>query len=225
MSLRVDLHIHTHHSPDASTSPDRLVARCLQVGLNCIAVTDHNTLRGARETARIAPFRVILGEEVKTAEGDLVGLFLKEEIPPGLPPAETARRIKAQGGLVMLPHPYDRLRRSVLTPRALREVLPYADIVEVFNARNVFQADNRRAEALARQAGLLRSAVSDAHHPLELGRTYMEMPDFDGTPQGFLSALARARLVCRPSSPLVHLISTGNKALNRLRRLGRPSGG
>lgn len=225
MTLRVDLHIHTRHSPDSATSPDRLVARCLEVGLTCIAVTDHNTLKGALETARIAPFRVILGEEVKTAEGDLIGLFLREEVPPGLPPVETARRIKAQGGLVMLPHPYDRLRRSVLTPRALREVLPFADIVEVFNARNVFQADNRRARALAAEQGLLMAAVSDAHHPLELGRTYMEMPEFDGTPQGFLAALARARLVCRPSSPLVHLLTTGTRALTRLRRLGLLPGG
>lgn len=222
--LRVDLHTHTRFSPDCATPPRRLVERCLRVGLNCVAVTDHGTIRGALEVARIAPFRVIIGEEVPTRDGDIIGLFLQEEVPPGLPVGEAARRIREQGGLVSIPHPFDRLRRSVITPQGLAEVLPLAHMVEVFNARNTFPGDDRRALALARERGLPGVAVSDAHHPLELGHTFTEMPDFDGTPQGFLQALAGARLVCRRSSPLVHLITVSNRLLKRLRRTLTPGG-
>jgi predicted metal-dependent phosphoesterase TrpH len=219
--LKADFHMHTHFSRDCSTPPQRLVARCIKVGLNCIAVTDHDSIEGALVVARIAPFRVIIGEEIATSAGEVMGLFLKEPIPPKLSPVETARRIKAQGGLVSIPHPFDALRRSVIRPEALEEVLPYADIVEAFNARNSFRNANHKAMELAKAHGLLVTAVSDAHHPLELGYTYTEMPDFDGTPEGFKEALRQARLVCRTSSPLVHLITTGNKVRRRLRKLLR----
>lgn len=223
--LRADLHVHTRFSPDSGTSPQRLVERCLRVGLSCIAVTDHNTIRGALEVARLAPFPVIVGEEVKTADGDLIGLFLREEVPRGLSAVQTARRIHEQGGLVSVPHPYDTVRRSVLTPEGLEAVLPDADMVEGFNARNTFASANRRAREAAARHGTPTVAVSDAHHPLELGRTYTEMPDFDGTAEGFRRALAGARLVGRPASPLVHLVSTYHKIAGRVGRLSRGGGG
>ena len=106
------------------------------MGLNCIAITDHNTIVGALEVQRIAPFKVIVGEEIGSSEGEVTGLFLKEEVPRGLPPVETARRIKSQGGLVSIPHPFDRFRRGVISRRGLDDLLPYVDIVEVFNSRN-----------------------------------------------------------------------------------------
>ncbi|MBI4233504.1 MAG: PHP domain-containing protein [Chloroflexi bacterium] len=216
--LRGDFHIHTRFSRDSATSPQRLVARCLKVGLNCIAVTDHNTIRGAQEVAKLAPFRVIIGSEVKSAAGEITGLFLKEEVPGGLSPLETVERIKAQGGLVSIPHPFDGIRRSVIRREALEEVLPRADIVEAFNARNTFKRANEMALRAAQEHGLLVTAVSDAHHVLELGRTYTEMPEFDGTPQGFKEALRQARLVGHPASPLVHSITTWNKLVSRVRR-------
>ena len=221
MTVRVDLHVHTRYSPDSTTSPVRLVKRCLDVGLSCIAVTDHHTIRGALAVARIAPFRVIIGAEVKSSDGDMVGLFLREEVPRGRSAVETAERIHGQGGLVSLPHPYDAVRRSVLTPQALAEVLPHADLVEGFNARNTFASANRRARETAREYGLPTIAVSDAHHPIELGGTYVELPDFDGTAAGFLRALAEARLVGRPASPLVHLVSTYAKLYKRVWRPAR----
>lgn len=216
--LKADFHMHTHYSPDSEMSPERLVARCLEVGLNCIAVTDHNTAEGAFAVREIAPFMVIIGEEVNTAEGEVTGLFLLETIPAGLSPVETVRRIKNQGGLVSLPHPFDRFRSEVITRRGIEDVLPYADIVEVFNSRNNLDADNRKAHEFAREHGLLTSGVSDAHTPMELGRTYVTMPEFDGTPEGFKAALAQGTIHGRKMTPLIHAVTTFTKLKKRLLR-------
>ena len=217
--LRADLHVHTHYSPDSEMSPEELVARCLKVGINCLAVTDHNTVEGGLATRLIAPFPVIVGEEVGSSEGEIAGLFLKQSVPPDLAPVDTATRIKEQGGLVSVPHPLDRFRREVISRRALEEILPYIDIVEVFNARNNLNADNVKARRFAQEHGLLMSGGSDAHTVVELGRTYVEMPDFDGTPEGFMEALARGTIVGHPANPLVHALTTFAKVKKRL--LGR----
>ena len=216
--LRVDLHMHTHFSPDSLVSPERLVARCQKVGLSCIAVTDHNTTEGARVVKDIAPFLVIVGEEVRTSEGEVTGLFLTETIPEGLSIGETARRIKDQGGLVSIPHPFDRFRGEVISRRGLDEVVQHTDIVEVFNARNNLSADDRKALDFAREHGLLTSGVSDAHTTMELGRTYVEMPDFDGTPEGFKLALSKGKIVGRRTSPLIHVVTSLTKIRTRLSR-------
>ncbi|MBM3948210.1 MAG: PHP domain-containing protein [SAR202 cluster bacterium] len=217
--IRADFHIHTRYSPDSDMPLKTLVARCLKAGLGCIAVTDHNTIEGALETARIAPFTVIIGEEVKSSGGEIIGLFLKERIAKNLTPLETVQAIKAQGGLVSIPHPFDGFRRNVITSAALAEVLPHTDIIEGFNARNTFQSANRRAQELARQRGIPVSAVTDSHTPHEVGRTYTEMREFDGTPAGFLRALADARLEARPVTPFIHLLTRYTKVRKRL--LGR----
>ena len=217
--LKADLHIHTRFSPDSELSPERLVERCLKVGLNCIAVTDHNSIEGALAVKEIAPFRVIVGEEIASASGEVTGLFLEREVPANLPAKETGRLIKEQGGLVSLPHPFDRFRSKVITPDGIDEILPHVEIVEAFNARNNFNSDNLRAEELARQHGLLVSAVSDSHTAVELGRTYTEIPDFDGTAEGFKQALTNATLVRKRTTPLIHVLTTLTKAKKRI--LGR----
>jgi predicted metal-dependent phosphoesterase TrpH len=217
--LKADFHMHTHYSYDCMTKPEHLIQRCQEVGLNCIAVTEHNNIQGALAVKAIAPFMVIVAEEVKTSEGEITGLFLKEEIPQGLTPKETVRRIREQGGLVSLPHPFDRIGRSPLARQAIEALLPQVDIVEAFNARTTLGGDNARAQRLAAEHGLLATAVSDAHTLGELGRSYTELPEFDGTPEGFKSALKEARLVGRRSSPLVHLYSTISKLRHRRFRL------
>ena len=219
MVLKADFHIHTHFSPDSGMLPERLVARCLKVGLNCIAVTDHNTIQGALTVRGIAPFKVIIGSEIKSSQGEITGLFLKEEIPRGLSALETARRIKEQGGIVSIPHPFDHFRRSVITRDGLEEVLPLVDIIEGFNARNTLSRDNERAQALAKERGLLMSGVSDSHTTLELGRTYTEIPDFDDTPEGFMKVLAQGKIVGHRTNPLIHLVTRYTVLKNRL--LGR----
>ncbi len=214
---RVDLHMHTHFSHDSGAPSRSIVDRCVKTGLNHIAVTDHNTIRGALEVRSIAPFPVIIGEEIKSSAGDIIGLFLEEEVPKGLSPADTVDAIKSQGGLVMVPHPFDRLRPSAIKYDALREILPHLDIMEAFNAHDLLRRDNEKAAAFTREHGLVAAAVSDSHTPLELGRTYMEVPDFDGTPQGFKDALAQATLVTRKAHHILRLTMVYTK----LRRLFR----
>ena len=213
--------MHTRYSPDSVMSPEKLVARCLKVGLTCIAVTDHNTVDGALAVSKIAPFTVIIGEEVRSSGGEITGLFLKETIPRGLSPVETATLIKEQKGLVSIPHPFDRFRSGVITREALEQVLPYIDIIEVFNARNNLDADNRTAKQFAREHDLVASGVSDAHTTMELGRTYIEIPEFDGTPEGLKSAVAQGAIVGVRTSPLIHVVTTLTKVRKRLLKRGR----
>ena len=203
--LKVDLHMHTHFSYDSGAPSKSIVDRCVKTGLNCIAVTDHNNIRGALEVSSIAPFRVIIGEEIRSTGGDIIGLFLKEAVPKGLSPLDTVDAIKAQGGLVMVPHPFDRLRPSAIKHAALQQILPYVDIIEAFNAHDLLMRDNEKAAAFGHEHNLTPAAVSDSHTPMELGRTFMEVPDFDGTPELFLDALSRARLTTRRANQILRL--------------------
>jgi hypothetical protein len=203
--LRIDLHTHTHYSPDSITSPRRFVEACQRKGITCVAVTDHDTMRGALAVEEIAPFRVIVGEEICTREGEIIGLFLSEEIPPGLSALETVERIRAQSGLVSVPHPLDRFRGGI-GAEGLAELAPLVDIVEVMNARTTVAQDNDKASRVAEEHGLVGVAVTDAHSPWEMGRAYVEAPAFE-EPAELLEALRWGTLAGRPSSPLVHLIS------------------
>ena len=200
-------------------SPERLLRTCLEKGINCVAVTDHNSIAGALELRRMAPFPVIVGEEVRTTYGEVMGLFLTEGIPRLLTPLETVDRIKAQGGLVCIPHPFDRLRRSLLRRSALESILPLVDIIEVFNSRTVLGGYLTRALAFAEKHGLLASAGSDAHSPGEVGGAYVVMPEFDG-PQSFLRALAQGEIVGRRARPWTRITGSMVALGNRFRRRG-----
>ena len=195
---------------------ETLARRCVKTGLDCIAVTDHNTIEGALELQRLAPFPVIVGEEIKSSGGEIIGLFLQEAVPRGLPPLETVRIVKEQGGLVSVPHPFDHFRRSVIERAALHEILPHVDIIEAFNARNTLQRDNRAAEALALEHGILTTSVTDSHTPVEVGRCYVEAPAFDLTPAGLLEGLARGTQMRRQMLPLIHFATTVTKTRKRL---------
>ncbi|HID86936.1 MAG TPA: PHP domain-containing protein [Anaerolineae bacterium] len=214
--IRIDLHVHTRYSGDCLTSFQAIIEACRRRGLGGVAITDHNRLEGALAFREVAPFPVIVGEEVDTSEGEIIGLFLKEEIPRGLTPEETVTRIKEQGGLVYIPHPMDRVRRSALRRGALERILDQVDAIEVFNARVTFPADNEEARRYAQEHGLPQGAGSDAHTPGEIGRAYVEMEPFND-PEEFLRHLAQGRVVGRLSSPLVHLASTRAKLYRRLR--------
>ena len=206
--MKVDLHVHTYFSPDSLSSLRQIERAAERRGLDALAITDHNHLGGALLLARWSHLRIIVGEEIATSQGEIIGLFLTKEIPAGLSPLATVRAIKDQGGLVSIPHPCDQARRtSALTLAGLDEVLPWVDMIEVLNARTTYRADLEAAEALAARHGLLRSAGSDAHTAGEIGRAWVELPAFTDA-ASFLQGMAQSRVGGRLSSPLVHLSST-----------------
>jgi len=208
--IKADLHIHTCYSIDCLTPLEQIVERCLKLGINCIAVADHNTIAGALKLREIAPFKVIVAEEVLTPVGEIMGLFLSEAVPRGLSPQETISRIRSQSGLVAIPHPFGRSlpwKANVLTST---EVLSQVDIIETFNSRTPFSNSIARAWKLAKEQGKAASAGSDAHTLGEIGRAYVEMPEFDG-PDNFLNSLAQGKIFGQKSSYLAHFASTWAK--------------
>jgi len=205
-SIQIELHCHTHHSADSLMRPERLVDLCRRRGIQRLAVTDHNSIAGALEAAALDPELVIVGEEIETAEGELLGYFLQEQIPAGLTPAEAITRLRDQGALISVSHPCDRFRHGAWEPGALRRILPLVDALETFNARTLMDADNRAAEQIAAGAGLLATAGSDAHAYVEVGRSGMLTPSFQDA-AGMKRALVEGQIVRRLSSPLVHFLS------------------
>ena len=217
--MKADLHAHTHFSRDGVTSVETFARRYQQAGIDCVAVSDHNNIDGALAVNEIASFKVILAEEIRSTEGEIIGLFLKETVRKGLTPEDTVAAIREQGGLVCVPHPFDRVRRSPLREEALLRLMPQIDIIEVFNARTIFNSDDERARRLAEEHGKAMSAATDAHTPWEIGLAYTEMPPFEG-PGDFLAALGKGAVVGRRTFVGFHLLSTLAKMRWRL-HLGR----
>ena len=203
-----DLHLHTGWSHDCSIGVDELLDHAEAKGLGAIAVTDHNVFGGALEAVERARGRrlvVIPGEEVKTAnQGEVIGLFLREEIPRGMSFGDTVAAIRAQGGLVYLPHPFDRLH-AIPEPATLHRHLAEIDVLEVYNARLLFEAYNDEALRFARKYNLTMGAGSDAHVLQGVGTGAVRMRRFR-TPEEFLISLRSAEILRRPKS-LVYLQS------------------
>jgi len=195
---------------DCLTPLERIVARCLELGINCIAIADHNTIAGALKLREFAPFKVIIAEEVLTPVGEIMGLFLSEAVPRGLSPRETISRIRSQGGLVGIPHPFGRSLPWNVNHLTSTEILSQIDIIETFNSRTPFSNSNTKAWKLAKEHGKAASAGSDAHTSGEIGRAYVEMPEFDG-PNDFLNSLAQGKIFGQKSSYLAHFASTWAK--------------
>ncbi|RMF30534.1 MAG: PHP domain-containing protein [Chloroflexi bacterium] len=212
---RVELHAHTIYSRDCLVTPEQIIAACRRKGIHRIVITDHNTIAGALRARELAPAMVIVGEEIMTTQGELLAFFVEEEVPPGLPPQETITRLRAQGAVISVSHPYDRLRKGAWREEDLRAIIEQVDALEVFNARCIFPSDNARALALAQHHDRLQTVGSDAHTTRELGRALIEVPPFDG-PESFKAALAQARLHTRLSSPFIHFASTYAKWVKRL---------
>lgn len=205
--IRIELHCHTYYSIDCLMRPERLIEVCRRRGIRRLAITDHNSIQGAREAAALDPRLVIVGEEIATTEGELLGYFLQEEIPAGLPPKEAIARLRQQGAFISVSHPCDRYRSGAWDRAALDRILPLVDALEAFNARTVKAADNQAAEQIAADAGLLVTAGSDAHAYVEVGRSGMLARPFDDA-AGMREALEQAEIVRRPSSPWVHFLSS-----------------
>lgn len=213
--MRMDLHLHTGGSWDCLTDPEAVLERSLGRGFDRIAMTDHNRLDVALRMAEKYPDRIIPGEEVKTAEKiDVIGLYLTDVIPKGTPARETIERIREQGGIPYLPHPYAGGKGG--GGKLADALAPLVDIVEVFNARVHPGRLNAPAEELAARHGKLRGAGSDAHTLHELGGASVTVPVHANEPGAFLEAMTSAVVDGRTSSNLVHLASTWAKVRKKL---------
>lgn len=207
--IRVDLHTHTMWSGDSTTTPGEFAEAVAASGLDVVCITDHNAIGGALELRDRLACRVIVGEELRTAAGEIIGLFLTERIPMGISHIDAAKSIRDQGGVVYLPHPFDPMR-SNMAESALYELAEadLIDAVEVLNAKTSLDSINRRAAGFAAEFGIVAGAGSDAHVPDALGAAYVETADFD-TPLEFLGALAAGTIVGhhwdepRPWSPRI----------------------
>ena len=204
-TIDVDLHMHTNHSHDCATDPEALIDHAISIGLGAIAITDHNEIDGAFEAQRIVrekdkPLVVIAAEEVKTTEGEVIGLFLTEKIERGMPIDETIAEIQRQGGLVLMPHPFDRLH-TIPSAATLHRLLDEIDIFEVYNSRLMFDTFNDDALRFATKYNLVQSAGSDSHVLQGLGTAINRIPAFDG-PEEFLVSMRYNEIIRRPKNLL-----------------------
>ena len=215
--FKADLHIHTHYSMDCSTKLEEIIRACERKNINCIAIADHGAVEGAFKLKELAPFYVIVAEEILTTRGEIMGMFLKERIPSGLSIEESIRRIKDQGALLCAQHPFDRIRPDSLKAEVMDEIADQIDLVEVFNARSLFPGIQSRAQKLAEKFNKVISAGSDAHIVAEVGNYFVEMKEFTGKKE-FLESLSTGKIQGHKSNPFVHITSKHNKFLKKLTR-------
>jgi len=205
--LKVDMHTHSEYSPDSRT-PLRVQAAAIKAaGLHVVCATDHNTIGGALRLRELADgFRVVVGEEISSRDGEIIGLFLESAIPRDLSAEETIARIHDQGGLVSVPHPFSRNRRFHLRRSVLDRVYKDIDCIEVFNAREAFTQDNLRAAAFAKEREIAGAVGSDAHRAAEIGRAWVEVEDFAGR-DDFIAALREGSVVGKLTGNYIHVLT------------------
>jgi predicted metal-dependent phosphoesterase TrpH len=222
----IDLHSHTSASFDSLASPRSVVRAAASRGLTHLAITDHDRIDGALEAREIAarealPLTVLVGQEIRTRDGDLIGVFLERPIPSGLDAFEAIEAVRAQGGLVGIPHPFDRFRGSLLGGGEVEGLAALVDWVESHNARIMIGNGNQRAAEFAVEHGLAGIAVSDAHSVLEIGVAYVALDGDPSTPAGLHAALATAELVTGRATVFVRAVTPIAKLVQRARGNGR----
>jgi predicted metal-dependent phosphoesterase TrpH len=218
----MDLHCHTSASFDSLSDPVKVARAAAARGLTHLIVSDHETTTGAFKARDGAPdgLTVIVGQEIRTADGDLIGAFLEQPVPPGLPATDAIAAVRDQGGLVGIPHPFDRFRGSLLKDQRMAALAPLVDWVEVHNAR-LIGSGNERAVAFAHEHGRPGVAVSDAHTITEVGVAYTILDGDPSTPAGLLVALPSAELVTGRATYVVRIWTPIAKGVQRLRGNGR----
>jgi len=220
--LRVEFHCHTYYSGDSLARPEDLLRVCRRRGIDRLAITDHNTIAGALRCRELDAQRVIVGEEIMTQSGELLAFYLQEEIPPGLPPLEAIARLREQGALISVAHPFDYLRKGAWPMAVLMEIAPLVDAIEVFNARCLYPGANFQAEQFAREQRLPATVGSDAHTASEVGRATLLLPSFEDA-QSLKAALGQAQRRLSLAPPWVHLASRYAVWRKKLRRQGAGS--
>ena len=218
----IDLHCHSKGSFDCLSDPRDIVKAARDRGLTHVVITDHDRIDVALAAREIAPagLTVIVGEEVKTSDGDLICVFLDRAIPPGLSAVETIAAAREQGGLVGIPHPFDRMRGSLLRDAAMASLAPLVDWVETHNARVVGHG-NEDAQTFALEHGLPGVAVSDAHSIMEVGVAYTALDGDPSTAAGLLAALSSVEIIPGRATFFVRLWTPIAKGVNRIRGNGR----
>ncbi len=211
----VDLHSHTLWSKDCLTSFDTILRLCEKRGIDRIAITDHNTAEGALALQKLAPDLIIVGEEIMTPQGEILAYFVKESIPAGLSPEETIRRLRDQGAVISVAHPFDRLRKGAWQEDDLLRIVDKVDAIEIFNARCIYGEDNDRAIAFAQKHGLSGTAGSDGHSSPEYGNAMVRMQPFEG-PGDFVASLKQAEYIKNLSPAYVHFFSKYAKWMKKL---------
>jgi predicted metal-dependent phosphoesterase TrpH len=220
--LKTVLHVHTDYSADSNVSPEQLVATAHRQGIDCVAVTDHNVIAGALAVRAITDrLRVIVGEEITTADGHLLGLFLDRAVPPFLSAESTIERIRGQGGLVFAPHPFACLCENSLGS-TIERIAPLIDAVEIHNSQNPFWWEDARAARFTQRQGLTAYVGADAHVRGYLAASYQMVPDFDG-PQSLLNALREAEFHLGRFGPRYTATMAARQVWRRFVR--RPLGG
>ena len=189
------LHVHTNYSKCAESVIEDIYHYCIENNIKAIAICDHNQINGAKHLAKIATdLKVIIGEEINTKQGEIIGLFLKEKIKPKQNIHDTIEQIKSQGGLVYLPHPFDIIRPFHMLPYTLMSIIKKVDIVETFNSKMILQINNIQAQIFAKTNHKTGAVGSDAHFVKAIGCGLMEIEDFDG-PNDFLEKLKTAKII------------------------------
>ena len=203
--VKLDMHTHSEFSPDSRTPLKAQAAALKAAGIDVVCATDHNTIEGALRLRELAEgVRVIVGEEISSRDGEIIGLFLEQPVPRDRSAEETIALIKEQGGIVSIPHPFSRNRLYHIKRAALERVYSQIDCIEIFNAREAFAADNRRAEAFAKEHDLPGAVGSDAHRVSEIGRAWIEVDEFAGR-DDFVAALRGGSVHGRLTGSAIHL--------------------
>jgi hypothetical protein len=190
--MKCDLHVHTYYSYDSTSLPKEIIDRAIKKGIDCLAITDHDQVKGiakAEEYARDKSIVIIPGIEVKSKEGDILGLNIREIIPSGLPALETMKRIRDKGGLVVIPHPFG---WTCSFKKDLRDFLSEVDAIEVFNA-SLFGSGNKTALEFSKKYNIPFTAGSDAHFPSFVGGAYLELPGEDLPPKNIIEGIIKKR--------------------------------
>ncbi len=219
----VEMHAHSFYSKDCLIRIDALPEICRARGLDKLAITDHNTVKGALLAARLYPMLVVPGLEIMTTRGELLAWYVKEEVPAGLSPLETIQRLRDQGTLIGIAHPFDRHRRGGWRLQDLQEIVDLVDVIEVYNSRCLNAEDNQKSLAFAHEHDKLMICGSDAHLHSEYGRSVMQMEPFANNADGLRRALQSATRREALSGLSVHFGSTYAKWVKRIFPSLRPS--